>query len=529
MEENNLNNLQGDTVSLGSLLGQQNLTQPSQVTSFVNNVNTNIEKDIDNTNETITSGYSQIIDPNNTENKVNVVTETIPESQYTATIQSDSNLQVSKNDSIVYDSNIAATGTSQVYAPIQETSSVQETTQVQSQETEIKEAVEEIKEEPQVSDKIILKTSVLQEMVNRARLIANPSSPSAESTLCKIIQMTFSEEGFITTATDGRNYIREVNSSTKFTQDLCVGVSSEIFPELVGKLTCDEVELSYDTEKRNIILHCADGSYTFQEQYDIATGEAINIEIPDIYSNISYETLDLADFCSRVGRSVALVADSESNQQIAGTYCSGEDIYQTDGDAISITANVPAFASRVFYLTNTNAKILAKLNLQGQCQVGYVYDENNMISNIVFKQNQISLYLMMKDYEDFREFPAEAIKVWKETPLNNSATIKRLRLANMVDKAIIFADMSALPDQAEFTGINNILRIYIDAGMMEENIVCPDILDKFTPYNISLKLLKRSLNALPDEDIAIAIGNSADRVVQLKGKDQKVVIIKTSN
>lgn len=469
MEENNLNSLQGETISLGGLTGA--VPQPSQEIQapvFVNNVVT----PVDNLETTI-------ITPN------------------------EEKLQVSSTVSVTEP-------------------------EVNSVNTEVGEnnKVEEVKSE--LSDKLIVKTKTLQAMLSRAKVIANPAAQGVNEQLTKIIQLTFSEEGLLITVSDGRNYYKELNQEVKFTQDLSVGISSELFPALVNKLICENVELTYDSEKRNIILKCDDGVYIFQEQYDIGTGEAANIQFPEEYKDIRLESINLADFASRIGRSAPLMSNGEANNTSSGAYCAEQDIYQTNGNVVSITENIPDFKTRKFFLTTTNVNILAGLNINGDCNIGFLYDEAGMITNIAFVKNNMELLLMTKDADDFNDFPFEALSYWKDHNMENSTIIKKARLTNMLEKATLFCHLGALPENVEFSCVKNILRISVNDGMMDEKIILPQELNEFNPYYVNIDDLFKGVKALPDEDIVVGVGTSNDSVIELKGKAQKVIVLRTT-
>ena len=212
------NNQNFNTMSFG---------QPNNTVFSVNNENNN------SINITPQQVSENIVVQQPTQNNMAFDTVTFTQPLESVNIQSDATIQANQvtsgyintqpvNDTVVNTTNETVT-TQQ--PQVAKTNTVQEPPKVQ---------------EPIVEDKLKIDTATLSNLLNNASKAAVDEQMLPLTT---VVQLIFSEEGFIIKSTDNTNYLTLIDRTHRFTKNISLAVKIGLLKSLISKLNCDYIEL----------------------------------------------------------------------------------------------------------------------------------------------------------------------------------------------------------------------------------------------------------------------------------------------
>lgn len=486
MEENN--NLSSQTINLNNL--NNGVIPPVQSTPVATNVS--VESPVynqPNTSNTVVSNPGINYVPNPVTTIPNGVTINQVQQPVTNIVQQPAQV----TPQYVSSESVVVTGTVNTQ-PVTE-SAVQNVAPV----SEATPAVQQ----PQIFDNYKIKTETLRNFLNNAVKVA---IGEARIMLTTVIMLEFSNNGFKMIAADGDLVLVQKDSNCKFTNELSIGVSADLFPKLVSKIDSEYVELVPDASNRTIKVIADNDEFILSEIYDTQTGEVVNIDDRSNSLNTSPIKFNFDEFKDIIKKANILSGNGNVNNELGGIYCA-EKICTTDKSNAFGSNNLPELKDETFYLSAKYVKVLVQLDFGTETTLSFQRAEDGVNKAVAINSDSVYFFGALDPTID--QFPVDNVRALLKVDFDNSITISRSKVVSILDKAALFLvenqDDSACSISIDGGASSITIRNF--NGSTKQTINVNGVNIPTTSFNINIKNTIKSLNNFDSDQVTLKVGN----------------------
>ena len=383
-----------------------------------------------------------------------------------------------------------------------------------------------IPQEPIVQNSLKIETAKLSALLNNASKVAVDDQMVALTT---IVQLIFSEEGFIIKATDTENYLTLIDKTHRFTKNVSLAVKIGLLKSLISKLDCEYVELVPDDSSNIISIYAGESVIKIPNEYDNSTGQAIIIQEPEqLKPTVTPVVFDYNYFRDMISKATAFGSSTSIQYNLSGVYISN---YITATDKINMFAvenSQPALSSVSFYLTRKLAEVVKVLNIDSDAKIGYTYDADNNIRALTIESENIILTGPTDPTQD--EFPVSDVINVINFPFTNSFKTDKDKLLNAMQVAELFIVPNSDKDSCnvEVNGTTNTMRVV--NFNQQANLLLP-IVGSTVPnasYKLNIQKVIAALKNIDSAEIEIFVSVNNSNIIKITDGTLNEVLSVTS-
>lgn len=485
------NNQNFNTMSFG---------QPSNTVFSVNNENNN------SINVTPQQVSENIVVQQPTQNNMTFDTVTFTQPLESVNIQSDATIQGNQvtsgyintqpvNDTVVNTTNETVT-TQQ--PQVAETNTVQEPPKVQ---------------EPIVEDKLKIDTATLSNLLNNASKAAVDEQMLPLTT---VVQLIFSEEGFIIKSTDNTNYLTLIDRTHRFTKNISLAVKIGLLKSLISKLNCDYIELVPEESSNIIDIYAGESVIKMPNEYDNSTGQAIVIEEPEeMKSTTTPVTFDYSYLKDMITKATTFGSSESVQYNLSGVYVSDYIVATDKINMFSVENTQQALSSTRFYMTQKLAKIIETLNIEGPTQISYKVDENGEVKALTISSDNIILVGPTDPTQN--EFPVSDIMNVINFPFTNTYKLDKDKLLNAMQVAELFMVSNTDKDSCDVDVDGTTKTMRITNFNKQTNLVIPVVGENIPngKYKLNIKKVIAALKNIDSGEIDFFVSVNNPNLVKI--------------
>lgn len=362
--------------------------------------------------------------------------------------------------------------------------------------------VEETKPvEPVVMNKHQLKTETLREMVNIAKKAAICENLMVTTTVMELI---FSPDSFKIITTDGANVLIQEDKTVKFTNELKLCVSADLFTKLLNKIETEYVELQYNEQDRKISL-IADGEFTFSEIFDQNTFQpiVINTTPAEILPTDTSVNFNIDTYKDIIAKARTLSGNPTVFNSLSGVY-SSDKICSSDKSNIFGAPNIPELVNETFYMSEKFVDLLLESNISGNVTMALRKGADGAVTNIIIKTD--STVLSGPVHLDQSKFPIQKMSPYFTKTFDNEFTFNKTKLVNMLERCALFLDPNKDKDSCEFSiqGNSMTVKSFNIASKQDIAIEGNNIPQDFE-FNLNIPSVIKALKNCDDEMVTMHV------------------------
>lgn len=373
-----------------------------------------------------------------------------------------------------------------------------------------------------------VKTKILQDIMNNVdkAIKATPQLALSSST-----QLKFTSKGLEVVATDGALlYIVQVDEYDLYANELCIGINTQKFKNLLNKIPVDdnpEIEILYNATERIITVKMteSDGEFKFPEDYEIETGESLNIVLPEEMMNIPTIRLNsINDFQNQIKNMEGYSCPTESHKECQGVYIDKDSISATDRDNFAIGKAFPELAGKVVYFSNYFINAFKDVNFGEYAEIGFMQDEGYpTISRIILKGENATIIgpAMIPDY--YEAYPIEGIMQFVRADLNQKLVVNRNKLIAAIERTQIFIANSD-KDVIEFTFNPTGILINSKQSTAKETVTAKGCTSIINGRPVQANTILNFLRSLKAENITFEVDEKEERLFGIKSNDLTIIV-----
>ncbi len=373
--------------------------------------------------------------------------------------------------------------------------------------------------QPIIMNTLKLKTSKLNEFLSNVAKISNnnPKQP-----LSQVIQLKFSDKGFEVISGDGINVLSQKDETVRFTQDISIGISNDVFINFISKVLDEYIEIEFNKEQHIIIVKADNGIYKFPERYDITTGEEVHFPINEKFYNIETQDIDINKLRKELSHAILFASTMNVKPQLCGVYYKNN-FYSTDEYCFSVDEGLKELGNEVFYLPGDLVEIITSINFGSKVKLGFgkeTIDGEEYNQYIKIEGDNITLYGYCKDYEDYISYPLEQVEALGSASFETKLTFNRNKLLNDVEKAAILTGDKQ--DILIFATQPGYLIVTSENGYVDSRLPVQNCNVNITPFRLELKKFKGILANTSDESMIFLVDEGNKNMVGLLGENKKM-------
>lgn len=428
----------------------------------------NIQSDVTLQNNQVTSGYINTQPVNNT--VVNTTNETVTTQDTLTTEQ----------------------------PQVAETNTVQEPPKVQ---------------EPIVEDKLKIDTATLSNLLNNASKAAVDEQMLPLTT---VVQLIFSEEGFIIKSTDNTNYLTLIDRTHRFTKNISLAVKIGLLKSLISKLNCDYIELVPEESSNIIDIYAGESVIKMPNEYDNSTGQAIVIEEPEeMKSTTTPVTFDYSYLKDMITKATTFGSSESVQYNLSGVYVSDYIVATDKINMFSVENTQQALSSTRFYMTQKLAKIIETLNIEGPTQISYKVDENGEVKALTISSDNIILVGPTDPTQN--EFPVADIMNVINFPFTNTYKLDKDKLLNAMQVAELFMVSNTDKDSCDVDVDGTTKTMRITNFNKQTNLVIPVVGENIPngKYKLNIKKVIAALKNIDSGEIDFFVSVNNPNLVKI--------------
>lgn len=360
-------------------------------------------------------------------------------------------------------------------------------------------------------------TTTIQSMMNN---ISKSITYEPRIPLSVVTQFKFTPEGLELAASNGETFIVQRDVNNKSTNEVCIGVDTKLFKSLIDKIdVIEDPEFTIICEKENhiITVKTENGDFKFREQYDIGTGEAINIPLPEDMLNLPTMTInEMVKFQQIMNDMKGFSGKSDANRDVAGVYIEPESISANDKNNFSLAKGIPEFGNNVIFFSNEFINAFKDVYFGETAQIGLKIDEGcTYPSRLIIKNENAMVIGPAMEQEYYDTYPLQSIKRFAETSFGQSITLNRTKLLNTLDRTQLFIEQNDR-DVLYLTIEGKGLRLKSKLGTADELIRVESVTGTVQRKDIYAKVLGEALKILSSDDVAILADDNVSNIIGIK-------------
>lgn len=373
-----------------------------------------------------------------------------------------------------------------------------------------------------------VKTKILQDIMNN---IDKAIKVTPQLALSSSTQLKFTSNGLEVVSTDGALlYIVQVDKYDLYANELCVGINTQKFKNLLNKIPVDdnpEIEILYNATERIITVKMteSDGEFKFPEDYEIETGESLNIVLPEEMMNIPTIKLNsINDFQNQIKNMESYSCPTESHKECQGVYLDKESVSATDRDNFAIGKTFPELAGKVVYFSNYFINAFKDVNFGEYAEIGFMQDEGySTVSRIILKGENATIIgpAMIPDY--YEAYPIEGIMQFVKADLNQKLVVNRNKLIAAIERTQIFIANSD-KDVIEFTFNPMGILINSKQSTAKETVTAKGCTSTISGRPVQANTILNFLRSLKAEDITFEVDEKEERLFGIKSDDLTIIV-----
>ena len=368
------------------------------------------------------------------------------------------------------------------------------------------------------TNELIINTDKLKTILSNIdkSIVIDPRKP-----LTSVTQLKFGKDGLEVIAMSDGNYLIQKDDSYKYVEEFSIGVSTDLFKNLISKIFCETIKLIFNKESRTITIE-AEGTFTISEFYDTNEGSAINITLPEGVESVQLQKFDINALKTNLKMGIPFAGLLQSTPNLAGIYVDSY-VYTTNKNIMSITKNSVDNLMDVYIPTHL-AKIITTIDFGQDVSFGLFTSSSLAVPQFIISSETIVLVGSLMDNAYKAQYPTKALKNILEAEYPISVTVKRQKLIAALERLELFigsVDESAF----KFNIQNNILHLESMASNSKESVLLE------TTATQSLNIIKLdirhtllTLRNLTSDIVTIKADNNNDRNICISDSEAVVAV-----
>lgn len=350
-----------------------------------------------------------------------------------------------------------------------------------------------------IAQKLVVKTSMLQEMVARAYKACGmiDSLP-----ITGMLQLKCENNTLQITATDNVNML--IISRNEVEGNLYAMVDATLFNSLIGKLT---TPLTTITVENDILTVSANGKYEFKVIKE-EDGSNISIKIPDFNTDVQSNHVDNNVIRSILTMNKSCKADMKEMPALINYYMDENRVLTSD--LYRICNNPVKLFNEPVCITPQLAEMIPLV----ADDKGVDIKANEQL--VMFSSSFGTLIGRKALQEDLESFPVNELTEVLQNSMSNSCVINRTLLTNAIDRICLFSN-ELTNKSVNLTFEVDQLTLTTGQSNNKESIkyLTDAKISNVVTYCVDGNFLKTQLNGSPREDITIKFGTQEDTCIQI--------------